>query len=323
MRPRHVRLYPGGYRDSPPGGELWGAMVRPLRHDAPVHCDGDAMDRLVELMGFGGVVTLTGAGISTDSGIPDYRGASGAALRRHAPMTFREFTHDPEARHRYWARSHAGWPIMRSARPNPGHVALARLERDGIVASVITQNVDGLHGAAGSRRVIDLHGRLDRVTCLSCGSITAREEVRARLDAANPGWAPEPDQRNPDGDVDLTAEQVASFRMVDCAACQGPLKPDVVYFGESVPKERVARSYESVDAASALLVLGSSLHVYSGRRFVMRAAERGIPVAIVNIGPTRGDDLASIRVEGSVSEVLRGISGRLSTTEVSVEDVRA
>jgi NAD-dependent SIR2 family protein deacetylase len=283
----------------------------------------DEQDLLADLVRLGGVVALTGAGISTDSGIPDYRGATGAALRRHAPMTYREFTHDPQARHRYWARSHAGWPVMRRAQPNAGHRALAALERAGLVTSVITQNVDGLHGTAGSRQVIDLHGRLDRVTCLSCARITAREEIRVRLDAANPGWAPEPDRRNPDGDVDLTAEQVATFTMVDCTECQGPLKPDVVYFGESVPKERVARSYEQVDAASALLVLGSSLHVYSGRRFVMRAAERGIPVAIVNIGPTRGDDLAAVRVDASVTEILQGLAIHSDAPEAPLESTRA
>lgn len=262
-----------------------------------------------ELLAAGGVVALTGAGISTDSGIPDYRGPTGAALRRHAPMTYLEFRRDPEARHRYWARSHAGWPLMRRARPNAGHRALAELERRGLVDGVITQNVDGLHGAAGSSRVIDLHGRLDRVVCLDCGVVVDRSEVEDALVRLNGDWRPSPVEHNPDGDVELTEEEIRAFRMVSCAICGGVLKPDVVYFGENVPRPRVSESFAWVDQARALMVLGSSLHVFSGRRFVQRASEAGIPIVIVNQGPTRADDLAAIRMDASLSEFLTQLAG--------------
>ena len=263
---------------------------------------------LADLIAQGGVVALTGAGMSTDSGIPDYRGTSGAAVRRHAPMTFQEFTRDPAARHRYWARSHAGWPMMRGLVPNGGHRALAALEASGHIEAVITQNVDGLHATAGSKEVVDLHGRLNRVVCLDCAVVFPRDEIEDRIGAANPEWRARPRVRNPDGDVTLDDSDVTAFVMVDCPRCHGVLKPDVVYFGESVPPERVAASYAHVEQARALLVLGSSLHVFSGRRFVTRAAERDIPIAVVNQGPTRADDLAEVRVDGSISEVLMAVN---------------
>jgi len=266
-------------------------------------------EAVAELLAAGGVVALTGAGISTDSGIPDYRGPTGASLRRHAPMTYREFRQEPAARHRYWARSHAGWPLMVRTRPNAGHLALAELERRGLVTGVITQNVDGLHGAAGSQNVVDLHGRLDRVACLDCGTVVPREEVEAALVKVNGPWRPTPGVHNPDGDVELTEEQISAFRMVDCASCGGALKPDVVYFGETVPRPRVDDCFTRVESAAALLVLGSSLHVFSGRRFVQRAADRGIPIVIVNQGPTRGDGLARIRVEAPLSWFLTELTG--------------
>ncbi len=265
---------------------------------------GDDQYRLTQLLQAGGVVVLSGAGISTDSGIPDYRGASGAALRKHAPMTFQAFIGDPEARHRYWARSHVGWPMMRDARPNAAHHAVAAWQEAGIVTSVVTQNVDSLHTKAGSPEVVDLHGRLDRVVCLDCSIIESREVIAERLEAANPGWRHLTGAINPDGDVDLTDADVRRFTMVSCTRCGGVLKPDVVYFGETVPRDRVVDAYARVDHAQSLLVLGSSLHVYSGRRFVLRAVERGIPVAIVNQGPTRADDVADIRIDGSLGEVL-------------------
>ncbi len=265
---------------------------------------GDDQYRLTQLLQAGGVVVLSGAGISTDSGIPDYRGASGAALRKHAPMTFQAFIGDPEARHRYWARSHVGWPMMRDARPNAAHHAVAAWQEAGVVTSVVTQNVDSLHAKAGSPEVVDLHGRLDRVVCLDCSIIESREVIAERLEAANPGWRHLTGAINPDGDVDLTDADVRQFTMVSCTRCGGVLKPDVVYFGETVPRDRVVNAYARVDEAQSLLVLGSSLHVYSGRRFVLRAVERGIPVAIVNQGPTRADDVADIRIDGSLGEVL-------------------
>ena len=263
-----------------------------------------ALVGLAELVRAGGVVVLSGAGISTESGIPDYRGPSGASLRKHAPMTYQAFTREPQARHRYWARSFIGWPQMRVAQPNAGHHAVAALERHGLVNGVITQNVDGLHSSAGSTKVIDLHGRLSRVMCLACDARFAREEIHAALEARNGDWEPRVLHVNPDGDVDVQPSDLDSFTMVDCLHCAGPLKPDVVYFGETVPAERVAEAMAMLEAAHSLLVLGSSLTVYSGRRFVMRAAALGIPVAIVNQGPTRGDEHAEVKIEAPLGATL-------------------
>jgi NAD-dependent SIR2 family protein deacetylase len=259
---------------------------------------------LAELVGRGGVVVLSGAGLSTDSGIPDYRGPSGA-LRRHTPMTFQAFTRDPVARHRYWARSYLGWRQIDAARPNAGHRAVARLETEGLVTATITQNVDGLHQAGGATNVIELHGGLDRVVCRGCGSPEPRAGLDRRLRAANAGFAAYDLATNPDGDVELPDEALDRFTMVPCLVCgDGPLKPDVVFFGETVPRERVDRCFGLVDDASSLLVLGSSLTVMSGYRFVLRAAARGIPVAIVNQGATRGDKHAAVRVDAPLSKVL-------------------
>jgi len=265
------------------------------------------LDRLATLVAAGGVVVLSGAGISTESGIPDYRGPSGSSLRRHAPMTYQAVRDDPVARRRYWARSHVGWQLMRTATPNDGHRAVAELERRGLVTGTITQNVDGLHQAAGAGEVIDLHGRLDRVVCLSCATTVPRSDVRARLDEANRDWAATVTAVNPDGDVDLPDEQLDGFTVVDCERCGGLLKPDVVYFGESVPAARVEKAQSWVDAASLLLVLGTSLHVFSGRRFVLRAARADIPVAIVNEGATRGDDVAQLKLEAPLGATLTAL----------------
>jgi NAD-dependent SIR2 family protein deacetylase len=271
---------------------------------------------LADLVAGGGVVALTGAGISTESGIPDYRGPSGASLRRHSPMTYQLFTGDPVARRRYWARSHVGWRIMREAQPNDGHRAVADLERLGLVLGTITQNVDGLHQAAGAQRVVDLHGRLDRVVCLDCGTATTRADLDARLSAVNLDWRATVTAVNPDGDVDLPDDQLDAFTVVDCEACGGVLKPDVVYFGENVPAPRLAEAYELADGARALLVLGSSLTVFSGRRFVVRADKAGVPVAIVNDGPTRGDDVAAVRLGTPLGATLRALVDSLSTSTV-------
>lgn len=260
---------------------------------------------LRELVGRGGVVVLSGAGLSTESGIPDYRGPSGA-LRRHQPMTIGLFLADPVARHRYWARSYLGWRQIAAARPNDGHRAVAELQRRGLIGPIITQNVDGLHQAAGATDVIELHGGLDRVVCLNCGAYEHRVELDRRLRAANPDFTAEAARVNPDGDVELPDQQLAGFAMVPCVRCgAGPLKPDVVFFGENVPKPRVAAAFAAVDAARSLLVLGSSLTVLSGLRFVRRAAGRGIPIAIVNQGATRGDDLATVRVDAPLGRTLR------------------
>ncbi len=259
---------------------------------------------LASLVSAGGVAVLSGAGLSTESGIPDYRGPSGAALRRHAPMTFQTFMDDPLARRRYWARSHLGWRTISQAKPNAGHRAVVELEQRGLVRGIVTQNVDGLHTAAGSRAVVDLHGRLDRIRCLDCDTLSARTELVERLTAANRAWSATITAVNPDGDVDVPDHELDGFVVVDCTSCGGVLKPDVVYFGESVPPDRVSAAYALTHGASLLLVLGSSLTVFSGRRFVARAAADGTAVAIVNDGPTRGDDLASVKVSAPLGTTL-------------------
>jgi NAD-dependent SIR2 family protein deacetylase len=229
-------------------------------------------------------------------------------------MTYQAFTRDPVARRRYWARSHVGWRIMRRAVPNDGHHAVAALEAAGLVVGTITQNVDGLHQAAGGREVIDLHGRLDRVVCLSCGAMVPRAELDARLAAVNADWRATVTAVNPDGDVDLPDEQLDGFTVVDCATCGGLLKPDVVYFGENVPKARVEASYALVDSARALLVVGTTLTTFSGRRLVTRAARAGTPIAVVNQGPTRADELATVRLDAPLGETLRALADALGTT---------
>jgi NAD-dependent SIR2 family protein deacetylase len=264
------------------------------------------------LVAGGGVVVLSGAGLSTDSGIPDYRGPSGLA-RRHTPMTYQRFLGDPVARHRYWARSYLGWETIAAARPNAGHLAVAALERAGLVTAVITQNVDGLHQRAGSREVTELHGALDRVACRECGELEGRANLGERLRGANPGFDVAVSRVNPDGDAELADEALDTFRMVPCLCCGGgPLKPDVVFFGETVPRPRVDRCFALVGGARALLVLGSSLAVMSGYRFVLRAAQLGIPVAIVNAGPTRGDAKATVRVDAPLGEVLPALVADLT-----------
>lgn len=270
-----------------------------------------SLDSLAELIARGKVVVLSGAGISTESGIPDYRGPSGATLRKHAPMTFQVFTGDPIARRRYWARGFLGWHQIADAKPNAGHQSVAALEQAGLISGVITQNVDGLHQRAGSSQVIDLHGRLDRVVCLTCFEIEPRDSVHQRIAEANQGWHATVTAVNPDGDVDIPEEQLDTFTIVDCRTCQGTLKPDVVYFGENVPVPRVDESYAMVEGCESLLVLGSSLHVFSGRRFVMRAAKDGKTVAIVNQGPTKGDEFATMRLDAPLGQTLNDLAGVL------------
>jgi NAD-dependent SIR2 family protein deacetylase len=277
-----------------------------------------SIDAMLDLVARRGAVVLSGAGLSTESGIPDYRGESGA-LRRHTPMTFDDFVGSGEARRRYWARSHLGWRAMAGARPNGGHRAVAALRGSGHVSGVITQNVDGLHQAAGTPpEIVDLHGSLDRVVCLTCGATSSRVDLEQRLNEANPGFGGVVARVNPDGDVDLADEAVRGFRPVDCTACRtGVLKPDVVFFGENVPRERVDRCKDLVDAAEAMLVLGSSLTVMSGLRFVRRAAEAGKPVVIVNQGPTRGDRYASARIEAPLGAALGELVSRVGTSTVT------
>jgi NAD-dependent SIR2 family protein deacetylase len=270
------------------------------------------VEALADLVGDGDVVVLSGAGLSTDSGIPDYRGVTGSR-RRHTPMTYQTFTGDARGRHRYWARSHVGWRQIREARPNEGHRAVGDLQSAGLLRGVITQNVDGLHQAGGSRDVVELHGGLDRTVCLACGDLASRADLDERLQAANPHVGPRTDQINPDGDAELPDEVLDGFVMVACLACgDGPLKPDVVFFGETVPRDRVDHCFGLVEQAGSLLVLGSSLTVMSGYRFVLRAAQRGIPVAIVNVGPTRGDAKADVRVDAPLGVVLPSLAARLT-----------
>lgn len=291
-------------------------------HTGPVTVHGDGMPGLIELLGRGPALVLTGAGISTDSGIPDYRGPDGT--RRVTPMSHGEFVTSASARQRYWARSYAGWSRFGAAAPNAGHRALTHLQAQGWVGPIITQNVDGLHQGAGSQEVIDLHGALGEVVCLDCAGRFDRVVVQSWIEAANQGFVERvrrstlPGSRvsaqiRPDGDVVLDDQLVAAFEVPRCPVCEGDrLKPDVVFFGGSVPKERVNRCYELTDRAPGLLVIGSSLSVMSGLRFVKRAAQRGIPIAIVTKGPTRGDELASVRLDAPITPVLVALTRALS-----------
>ncbi|OBF45492.1 NAD-dependent deacetylase [Mycobacterium sp. 852002-50816_SCH5313054-b] len=259
---------------------------------------------LVALLAGRRVAVLTGAGISTDSGIPDYRGPDSPPSN---PMTIQQFTSDPGFRQRYWARNHVGRRHMHDTAPNAGHRALAALERASVVTGVITQNVDLLHAKAGSRNVVDLHGTYARVVCLGCGYALGRAALADQLEALNPGFIERAEAVGGLAvapDADAAVSDTASFRYLDCPRCGGMLKPDIVYFGESVPKDVVAEAFALVDRSEALLVAGSSLTVFSGYRFVRHAAARGIPVAIINRGPTRGDDLATVKVDGGCSELL-------------------
>lgn len=285
-------------------------VTRPLTpaRPAPLGTADDA----ARLLAGRRVTVLTGAGISTDSGIPDYRGP-GATPRN--PLTYQQFVGDERFRRHYWARNHIGWRHMRRTRPNPGHEAIASLEASGAVVGVITQNVDLLHQAAGSRNVIDLHGRYDRVVCLTCRVVVSRAELDNRLEALNPGFASHirtvaDIEIAPDADAVI--ETTEHFRVAPCERCGGILKPDIVYFGENVPKARVEQAYAMVDDGAALLVAGSSLAVLSGLRFVRHAATTGRPVVIVNRGTTRGDDVAHLRVDAGTSETLTDLAEHLA-----------
>ena len=257
------------------------------------------------------LAVLTGAGMSTDSGIPDYRGPDSPPSN---PMTIAQFRSDAVFRQRYWARNHIGWRHMDQTQPNAGHRALAALEAAGVLTGLITQNVDLLHTKAGSRTVVNLHGTYQQVICLQCGFTMSRAALADELEALNPGFA---DRAEKVGgiavapDADAVVADTSSFRYLDCPRCGGMLKPDIVYFGESVPKERVGQAFSLVDAADALLVAGSSLTVFSGYRFVRHAAAAQLPIAIINRGPTRGDDLATVKVDGGCSELLALLAGEL------------
>ncbi|MDO5032070.1 Sir2 family NAD-dependent protein deacetylase [Corynebacterium sp.] len=255
--------------------------------------DQQALEEIAAQLNAGPAMVLTGAGVSTDSGIPDYRGPQGS-LSRHRPMTYQEFLHDPAACHRYWARSFVGWRVMEHAQPNSTHFAIAELEQEGFVHGVLTQNVDGLHKAAGTRNLLALHGDMETVECLDCGAAEDREQFDARLAAANPGYLEavrlDPSMVNPDGDVSLSERIVDKFRMVGCTRCGSQrLKPHVVYFGEPVPTARKEAAYAMLGQAHSLLVAGSSLAVMSGYQFVLAAKKQGKRVAVINGGPGRGD----------------------------------
>ncbi len=275
--------------------------------------DTSALDRMLR---GGKVVALTGAGVSTESGIPDYRSPEAAKrVRRqiHGP----EFVRSSALRHRYWARAMAGWETFRQAEPGASHRALARLEEAGLVDALITQNVDRLHHKAGSERIVELHGALAEVICLACGVVESRDHVQDRMRAANPDWleAGLNGRAAPDGDADLRDEEIAGFVVPACELCGGALKPKVVFFGENVPREVVDRAFALVDGADALLVAGTSLAVFSGYRFLRRAAERKIPIAIVNRGPVRGEEHAAVKIEESTGDVLSALATRLIEAE--------
>ncbi|MEL6545899.1 MAG: NAD-dependent protein deacetylase, partial [Myxococcota bacterium] len=255
---------------------------------------------------------LAGAGCSTESGIPDYRGPTTRTQKR-SPVQYRQFVSDPEWRRRYWARAVVGWPHFVAARPNPTHRALAALEHSGHAPWLVTQNVDGLHQSAGSSQVNELHGTLHRVRCLECGAVCDRERVQERLLDANPWIATADAEVAPDGDAELPQSTIARFEVVDCERCGGVLKPDVVYFGENVPKARVEQAFQWLDCADVLLVVGSSLTVFSGYRFVRKADEHGIPVVIVNLGETRGDAHASLKIDARLGLLLPAVAQALAS----------
>jgi NAD-dependent SIR2 family protein deacetylase len=249
------------------------------------------------------IFVLTGAGCSTGSGIPDYRDGDGAWKRRQ-PVVFNAFMGSQAVRQRYWARSLLGWRRFRAAAPNAAHRALAALEARGKISLLVTQNVDRLHQAAGAENVLDLHGRLDLVRCMGCGADFPRDAVQAELARLNPDWLRLEAAEAPDGDADLESADFSGFRVPPCPACGGLLKPDVVFYGESVPRERVSAAYEALRAADAVLVVGSSLMVYSGFRFLDEAAKLGRPSAAVNLGRTRADGLLALKVEQECGEAL-------------------
>jgi NAD-dependent deacetylase sirtuin 4 len=266
------------------------------------------IEALVRLFDRGPVAVLTGAGISTESGIPDYRGPE-TRRRARNPMQYRDFLRSAAARQRYWARSMLGWPRFARARPNAGHAAITKLARAGLIPGLITQNVDGLHNDAGTSSV-ELHGALREAICLQCQQVTSRARLQAELEAKNPAFVAHSAELAPDGDSDFEDDGLEHFQVVDCT-CGGALKPHVVFFGENVPPPRVAQAMEHVQAGSALLVIGSSLAVYSGLRFVHAAQKRAVPIAIVSYGETRGDPAATLRIDAGAGLTLTRLTDRL------------
>jgi NAD-dependent SIR2 family protein deacetylase len=281
---------------------------RPPASSIPTHMTTDIAESIHSplqsfVSRYNRLFVLTGAGCSTDSGIPDYRDTDGA-WKRKPPITFQAFTGDAGMRSRYWARSLIGWRHFGHAQPNATHTALAQLQRQGRMEVLVTQNVDGLHQAAGSEQVIDLHGRLDEVLCLECGHRIPRAEFQHQLATRNPDWVALDASLAPDGDADLDGLDFSTFQVPNCPACGGILKPDVVFFGENVPRERVDQAAAHMQAADAMLVVGSSLMVYSGYRFAVAAHKRGIPIASINLGRTRADPLLSLKINLSCADAL-------------------
>lgn len=282
------------------------------------------MSRLVGLVAQGAALVVSGAGISTGSGIPDYRGPDGRH-RDDRPMTIDRFLASDHDQRAYWARSHIGWERFRRAAPNDAHRAVTDLQRADLLCGVVTQNVDGLHPAAGTTGVMEIHGRLGEVVCLDCGELTGRDLLAERLEERNPGFREEVSADEtavrPDGDILLHPHDVERFAFVGCTTCGGRLKPGVIMFGEQVPRDRYAQARSLIDGARSLIVLGSSLSVGSGYRFVLDAARRGIPIAIVNRGPSRGDAHATIRVDDDLCDVLptvaRAVAGEAASTPTS------
>lgn len=276
--------------------------------------DIEQLEQVAQLWRGRQFVLLTGAGLSTDSGIPDYRGPTSVPRQ---PLTYQEFVGDAQLRRRYWARNHIGWQFMSHAAPNAGHFAATVLEGYGLLSGIITQNVDRLHEEAGAINVVDLHGRFDRVTCLQCGTSLSRIFVATLLSDANPDFLQAVAQdggaaAGPDADSDLEHEVlIGSFNVPPCPVCNGMLKPDFVFFGDNVPRDRVERSFAMVEAAAGIVVAGSSLTVMSGLRFVKKAAKDGKPVIIINRGATRGDELANVKIEAGVSECMTHITHAL------------
>jgi NAD-dependent SIR2 family protein deacetylase len=265
---------------------------------------------LVDLLRDRSVVVLSGAGVSTESGIPDYRGPETRATKRN-PIRYQAFVGEDTSRRHYWGRSAIGWPSFRTAQPNAGHAALAQMEAAGLVSGIITQNVDRLHQKAGSERVIELHGALAEVECLDCGALSSRDWLQERLLGANPGWTEHAAALAPDGDAEIPRSATRRFRVPTCTACGGTLKPHVVFFGENVPRTRVEAAFNMLARADVLLVVGSSLTVFSGFRFVRRAVADEQAVAIVNLGETRGTPLATMQVEGRTGSVLPALADAL------------
>lgn len=275
----------------------------------------DIFEAIAQLTGFlerqRRVLVLTGAGLSTASGIPGYRDKDGVR-RGRLPVQGPEFRRDEAVRRRYWARSMVGWPLLAAAAPNPGHLALAALEADGAIAGMLTQNVDGLHQRAGSCSLIELHGNIHGVVCLACGLRLERAAVQQRLLTDNPALASAIARPLPDGDAQLEPERLDDFVLPHCPACGGMLQPDVVFFGDNVPAPRTTQALAAMEQADALLVVGSSLMVFSGFRFCRLAAQAGKPVVAINVGKTRADDLLSLKVELSAEQVLPALAARLA-----------